>query len=160
MRPRDHVMFLDEVEVMMAVRGVDGFQELTGVYENGDNLCIVSLYAGQPLNAWLRDTRPTEDQRVQVALHVSGAVDRLHDLGLAHLDLHEENVCVEVKDGQVKVTIIDFGMAKFVAREDINPLALMANGRNRDANKVHDLVQLCLYYGEVDEPQDHGIDEA
>ena len=153
-------MFLDEVEAMMAVRGVKGFQELTGVYVNEDNLCIVSLYAGQPLNAWLRDTRPTEDQRFQVVLQVSDAVDRLHDLGLAHLDLHEENVCVEVQEGQVKVTIIDFGKAEFVAREDINPLALMANGRSRDANKVDDVVQLCLHYDEVDEPQDHGIDMA
>ena len=46
------------------------------------------------------------------------AVKRLHKLGWAHTDLHGGNVCVEEQNGQLVVTIIDFGYAVSDSRED------------------------------------------
>ena len=38
---------------------------------------------------------------------------RLHEAGVAHLDLHWDNVCVVFVEGGLRAQIIDFGLAEF-----------------------------------------------
>lgn len=40
-------------------------------------------------------------------------MQRLHDSGLAHGDLHEDNVCVDIEGDRVTACVIDFGSSFF-----------------------------------------------
>ena len=78
-----------------------------------------------------------------MAQHLRDDVVRVHQLGLAHCDLHEENVCVAFQGDKVKVTIIDFGLAKFLSQEE-GDLAMMDNRFlvDQDWEMVGDIISL------------------
>jgi len=42
---------------------------------------------------------------------------RLHEAGVVHDDLHEQNICVVFVEEKVQAQVIDFGLVTFVADE-------------------------------------------
>lgn len=62
------------------------------------------------------------DARLQVAQELGYAVDELHNLGVAHGDLHAKNVLVEFPDGEhnlaLRVALIDLGSSSLVGDWD------------------------------------------
>ena len=42
---------------------------------------------------------------------------RLHEVGVIHDDLHEQNICVVFVEEKVQAQVIDFGLVTFVADE-------------------------------------------
>lgn len=44
---------------------------------------------------------------------MNAALDRLHEAGVAHQDLPEENICILLGEECVRAQIIDLGLAVF-----------------------------------------------
>jgi tRNA A-37 threonylcarbamoyl transferase component Bud32 len=66
-------------------------------------LLLVQEWAdGKPLPQWL-EGNPDQQQRVALATSLLDTIDRLHDLELAHGDVHPANVVCRVTD----VVLID-----------------------------------------------------
>lgn len=64
-------------------------------------------------------------------------IQRLHEAGVAHLDLHENNVCVAFLEESLRPQLIDFGLAEFVT----NPL--FAEYKRYDTNAVESIAKEC-----------------
>ncbi|XP_063587687.1 acidic leucine-rich nuclear phosphoprotein 32 family member A-like [Penaeus indicus] len=54
-------------------------------------------------------------QEARALAKVRDALKRLHEAGVAHRDLHDDNVCVLLGEERVRAEIIDFGVAHFEA---------------------------------------------
>jgi serine/threonine protein kinase len=82
---------------------------------------VLEFLEGQPLRSVMgtygSSTRLPATRVVELMLPVARALARAHELGIVHRDLKPENVFV-TNSGQVKV--LDFGIAKAVARRDPN----------------------------------------
>ena len=129
--------FLGEVSALMKLRGHEGFQQIVGV-SLGQQWTIVSHYAGVSLNAWIRENAATPTQLCHVAQQLVANVTRLHHLGLAHNDINGANVCVSVEGADVKVNLIDFGLAKIASTDLVESDWLM----------VQDVVHLIEMQGQ------------
>ncbi|ROT81485.1 hypothetical protein C7M84_025354 [Penaeus vannamei] len=93
--------FFNEVRALARVRGVEGVQQLQAIMVGGA-LRVVSTYAGETLKKCLADR----------LLSLQRALERLHAAGVAHKDLHQENVCVLFGDEEtVRASVIDLGFA-------------------------------------------------
>lgn len=52
-------------------------------------------------------------QLKEVLDQVRAALERSHAAGVVHLDLYPGNICIDVHEGRVRATLIDFGVAQF-----------------------------------------------
>jgi len=50
---------------------------------------------------------------------VRATILRLHEAGVAHLDLHWDNVCVVFVEGGLRAQVIDFGLAEFATNNSL-----------------------------------------
>lgn len=63
---------------------------------------------------------------------------RFHEAGVAHLDFHEQNVCVVFVEERVRAQIIDFGLVELVA----NPLQARRHWRLRRVRQGYQVAPL------------------
>ena len=83
------------------------------VYAAGDDggrlFLAMEKVEGQPLDAWVRATKPPPRQIVERMIRICEAVHHAHLRGIVHRDLKPANILV-MPDGQPKV--LDFGIAQ------------------------------------------------
>ncbi|GMH37449.1 hypothetical protein BSKO_05322 [Bryopsis sp. KO-2023] len=98
--------------------GFDGIVSLLGVFEDVQNVCIVTEYChGQDLLHQMDKSGGTMSERDvcrKVVYPLLKILDRLHKQGIVHRDLKAENVFF-TKDGSLKLG--DFGLALDTSRE-------------------------------------------
>ncbi|MBN2445561.1 MAG: protein kinase [Phycisphaerae bacterium] len=70
---------------------------------------------GEQLGAYLQRTDPSLDQRIELFKSVAEAIGYAHAQGVVHRDLKPQNVLIDA-GGQAR--IVDFGIAKWLGRED------------------------------------------
>jgi tetratricopeptide (TPR) repeat protein len=92
-------------------RLVDG-----GVREGRQPYFVLEYVDGQPLDAYLREHRPSFRARVELFLEICDAVGYAHRNLVVHRDLKPQNILV-TPDGHVK--LLDFGIAKLLADDDV-----------------------------------------
>lgn len=72
----------------------------------------MELVDGSSLPVWARAAQPSFQQRLGVMIQLCEAVHHAHQKGLIHRDLKPSNVLV---DGEGRVKVLDFGIARFVS---------------------------------------------
>jgi serine/threonine-protein kinase len=85
---------------------------------DGSPYLVLELVEGQTLADRLRRGPLPPAEAVGVALEVAAALEEAHDKGVVHRDLKPANIAFDAA-GRVKV--LDFGIAKAVARADDEP---------------------------------------
>ncbi len=76
---------------------------------------------GTPLVRYCDEHRLGLEQRLRLFLQVCAGVQHVHDAGILHRDLKPSNVLVREDDGQPSAKIIDFGVAKALAKDLADP---------------------------------------
>ncbi len=86
--------------------------------ENGVGAFFVMEHLeGRSLRQELQDRgRLRSDEIVAMTLQICAAVGAAHDAGVVHRDLKPDNIFLEADDGEPRVKVLDFGIAKLVAR--------------------------------------------
>ena len=77
---------------------------------------VMELARGQTLDAWARVPRQL-GSRIHVIQQVGAAIDYAHQRGVVHRDLKPSNIMVVDTPSGPLVTVLDFGIAKLVGRE-------------------------------------------
>lgn len=110
-----------KVEAMMLrVCQGQGTQKLVGVCV--EELTLLTEYAGPSLEQWLLHDSLSEHDRLQVLHQVMATTRRCLKRNVCHNDLSIRNICVERKrQGQLRVTTIDFGVARYLGNEVYAP---------------------------------------
>jgi len=91
--------------------------QLVDIFRGDKHTYVVQTFATEgDLLAWSSKGPDPGAQREQflrpVLVQICQAVQALHDLGISHHDLSLENIVMDVKpDGELKIRLIDFGMA-------------------------------------------------
>jgi len=91
--------------------------ELLGTFRGRDHMYVITSLATEgSLVTWCDGALPPGRTRESAArplvVQVLMAVQRLHDLGVAHRDLSLENILLtDAGNGELRVKLIDFGMA-------------------------------------------------
>ncbi|XP_042859004.1 uncharacterized protein LOC122245120 [Penaeus japonicus] len=107
------ISFMRELKALSKVKGIEGLQRVEAVIVEDEKCIIVSHYAGDTLKTCVERKLLSSAQLVDALHQVRCALVRMHEAGVAHFDIHEENVCVAVGKKRVQATIIDLGIACF-----------------------------------------------
>ncbi len=105
-RFRHERQILAHLEHPWIARLLDG-----GTTEAGRPYLVMEYVAGQALDAWCKERRPTVRERCELFLKICDAVSHAHRNLIVHRDLKPSNVLV-TPDGTPK--LLDFGVAKLL----------------------------------------------
>ena len=83
-----------------------------GTTESGHPYFVMELVRGVPITELCDKEKLTTKQRLELFVHVCGAVQHAHQKGIIHRDLKPTNVLVTLHDGRPVPKVIDFGVAK------------------------------------------------
>ena len=103
--------FLREIEVLKIITGKKGFPELYGYSTTPDNwFHAVNFIHAPRFDQYLTDTDLADI--LHLGFLLAKQIDTLHHLGYAHRDLSPDHIFMYPEN---TVTLVDFGMAKYVA---------------------------------------------
>jgi serine/threonine protein kinase/formylglycine-generating enzyme required for sulfatase activity len=88
-----------------------------GTTAQGQPFFAMELVPGQPLDRYCDARQLPVADRLRLFLQVCRGVQHAHQKGVIHRDLKPGNVLVIDQDGEGRAKIIDFGIARAVARE-------------------------------------------
>jgi len=88
-----------------------------GVTPTGRPYFVMELVKGTPITQFCDEHRLTTRERLELFLHVCGAVQHAHHKGIIHRDIKPTNVMVVSHDGTPVVKVIDFGVAKSIGQQ-------------------------------------------
>jgi serine/threonine-protein kinase len=90
---------------------------------------VMELLNGRTLRETLRAERRLDPPRtLQIARDVAAAIEAAHRQQLIHRDLKPENVCLVTQGAREVAKVLDFGIARFLAGADRNPLTTLGGG--------------------------------
>ncbi|MBI4700319.1 MAG: SUMF1/EgtB/PvdO family nonheme iron enzyme [Deltaproteobacteria bacterium] len=94
-----------------------------GVMAGGAPFIVMELLEGESLADRLeRDAAPSLHEAAQIVQQVGKALGAAHALGVVHRDIKPENIFLENRpEHPAFVKILDFGIAKIVAEQLLNP---------------------------------------
>jgi len=88
-----------------------------GVLPDGRPFYAMELVrAGRPISRFCDDLRLSISDRLELFLELCSAIQHAHQKGVIHRDLKPANVLAYEEDGQRRVKVIDFGLAKALQR--------------------------------------------
>jgi len=85
-----------------------------GEAENGVAYLAMELVEGDTLDALMRGGPLAPGHAVQILLQIADALAAIHAAGLVHCDLAPRNVMVATRGGELRVKVLDFGIARTV----------------------------------------------
>ncbi|MBL8726853.1 MAG: protein kinase [Planctomycetes bacterium] len=85
-----------------------------GEAEDGTAYLAMELVEGDTLETVMRPGRLQPSQAVEVLLQIAEALAAIHAAGLVHCDLAPRNVMVAARNGDLRVKVLDFGIARSV----------------------------------------------
>ncbi len=92
------------------------------VFDGGETVSgrpyfVMELVRGIPITEFCDQSQMTLDDRLELFVHVSQAVQHAHQKGIIHRDIKPSNVLVTLHDGTPVVKVIDFGIAKAAGQQ-------------------------------------------
>ena len=96
---------------LMSHEGVAAVHD-AGVLSDGRPYFVMEYVPGKPVTGLADERRLTVEQRLRLFQRVCDAARHAHTKGLIHRDLKPANVLAWVEGNDVKVKVIDFGVAK------------------------------------------------
>lgn len=78
-------------------------------WHDGELFIAMEYVEGKTFDAWLRDSAPSNDERLDHYLEAGRALAAAHDAGIIHGDFKPANVMVEDSG---RVVVLDFGLAR------------------------------------------------
>src|SRR4051812_13141098 len=90
---------------------------------DGEYFIAMELIEGEPLDKYLARHRPDLQEMLDLGIQMADALDAAHSQGIVHRDIKPANMLVTSR-GQVK--ILDFGLAKLIADQKREKLAIGA----------------------------------
>ncbi len=87
-----------------------------GTTPEGRPYFAMEYIEGLPITEYCDRERLSIRERLQLFLQVCSAVQHAHQKGIIHRDLKPSNILVTAKDGEARIRIIDFGIAKALAQ--------------------------------------------
>jgi hypothetical protein len=90
---------------------------------------VMEFLVGRTLRDTLRAEERLECQRaLSILRDVTAAVEAAHRRQLVHRDLKPENICLIAQGSDETAKVLDFGLAKFLAPTDAEPLMTQVTG--------------------------------
>jgi serine/threonine protein kinase len=90
--------------------------------------CLVMQYCeGETLRRWIGRFAQRDYLKLSVLYHISHVISEVHRKNIVHRDLKPENIIIKEDDnslGGVRVTVIDFGIARLANRHENSSAAL------------------------------------
>jgi len=83
-----------------------------GATDDGNPYYVMEFINGQPLDAYLREKRPTISVVLSIFIQICDALDLVHGKGIVHRDVKPANILIDVKGTP---RIVDFGLAEILA---------------------------------------------
>ena len=90
-----------------------------GSTRDGRPYFVMELVDGESLLSFCDRNELTIRERLELFLPLCDAVQHAHQKGVIHRDLKPSNVMVSRQDGQVRLKVIDFGIAKAVGPQPV-----------------------------------------
>ena len=87
-----------------------------GTTEGGRPFFVMEYVKGVPFTQYCDDARLSIAERLALFVPVCQAVQHAHTKGIIHRDLKPSNILVGLYDGRPVPKVIDFGLAKAIAR--------------------------------------------
>ena len=87
-----------------------------GETASGRPYFVMELVKGVPITDYCDQNQVSIRDRLELFLHVCGAVQHAHQKGIIHRDIKPSNVLVASHDGVPVIKIIDFGVAKAIGQ--------------------------------------------
>src|SRR5262249_28679043 len=88
-----------------------------GATAGGRPYFVMDLVKGIPITEFCDQSQIPVRQRLELFLSVCHAVQHAHQKGIIHRDIKPSNVLVMSNEGMALVKVIDFGLAKALAKE-------------------------------------------
>jgi serine/threonine protein kinase/tetratricopeptide (TPR) repeat protein len=88
-----------------------------GTTSSGQPYFVMELVSGIPLTKYCDEKQLSVNQRLALMIPVCQAIQHAHQKGIIHRDIKPSNVLVAECDGHAIPKVIDFGVAKAIARE-------------------------------------------
>ena len=80
---------------------------------------VMELLRGEDLSETLSRTgRLPADLAVRIAIHACRGLDKAHAVGIVHRDIKPANLFLEQHAGEIRVKLVDFGLARTFAASD------------------------------------------
>lgn len=103
---------IDEINIMKKIKnkniGPKIFDYWMGKDKNILNIYIEMEYKGITLTKWLLDNKLNETHIKKI----KNKIKKLHEMGITHQDLHEDNILVQKNKNSIDFFISDFGLSK------------------------------------------------
>lgn len=90
-----------------------------GVTSWGYPYYAMEMVDGVSIARYCKTNEASQDQRLRLIIEVCSAVEHAHRKGIIHRDLKPSNILVKQAEGKLEVKVIDFGIAKTVARAPV-----------------------------------------
>ena len=104
---------IDEINIMKKIKnkniGPKIFDYWMGKDKNILNIYIEMEYKGITLTKWLLDNKLNETHIKKI----KNKIKKLHEMGITHQDLHEDNILVQKNKNSIDFFISDFGLSKY-----------------------------------------------
>ncbi len=86
-----------------------------GEDKNGTLFLVMEYVPGDPLFRLIAQGRLNNTLATDIALQITRALEKIHEVGVIHRDLKPDNVLLVMKPGErVLVKVVDFGIAKLI----------------------------------------------
>ena len=94
-----------------------------GTLADGCSYFVMELLPGATLATRLAEGRPPLGESLEIVEQVCYALEAAHKVGVIHRDLKPENVFLMThRAGQIRIKLLDFGIAKLAARGERSPM--------------------------------------
>jgi hypothetical protein len=99
-------------------------------YATGDGVpyLVMELVKGRPLDRVIGPAGLPPRHAVHVAAQIADAIEAAHRAGIVHRDLKPENAILDVREGELRVRLIDFGLATVPPEEGASTTRLTRDG--------------------------------
>lgn len=102
---------INEAESLLILKDAHGVQKLVGMCPQ--RFLLATEYGGPILEDWLGEWSPLLPQQwIDVAIKIVKIFNGILKLGVVHNDFKSDNLCLQVTPLGIRVTLIDFGLAR------------------------------------------------
>jgi WD40 repeat protein len=95
-----------------------------GVTQTGRPFFVMELVQGVPITRYCDDHRVSTEERLKLFISVCQAIQHAHQKGVIHRDIKPTNILVSLHEGTPSPKVIDFGVAKAIAGQQLTDKTL------------------------------------